>query len=399
MNVLRKVYCRVFQTVFRAALPVLPYRDPVVLESVEDAAALMQEKGKRRPLIVTDKGIHELGLIDSLKAALEGRGLQFEVFDDTVPNPTIANVEAARTRYLQCGCDCIVAFGGGSSMDCAKAAGARIVKPRQSVPKMRGILHVHKRLPLLIAVPTTAGTGSETTLAAVITDEKTHYKYPINDFSLIPHYAVLDYRTTVGLPKHVTSTTGMDALVHATEAYIGRSTTAQTRACAIEAVQLIDRYLKVAYDEPDNAEARRNMLYAANRAGLAFSKSYVGYVHGVAHTLGGQYGVPHGLANAVICPHVLDLYGTSCHKRLGELAREAGVASCAASDSEASAVFIQWFRDLNAYFGIPDKVEGIREDEIPMMARRADAESNPLYPVPKLMDAHELEQVYRMVMA
>lgn len=399
VNVLKKVYCRVFQTVFRAALPVLPYRDPVVLESVEDAAVLMREQGKRHPLIITDKGIHELGLIDGLKEALKREGLQFDVFDDTVPNPTIANVEAARAQYLQRGCDCLVAFGGGSSMDCAKATGARIVKPRQPVPKMRGILHVHKRLPLLIAVPTTAGTGSETTLAAVITDEKTHHKYPINDFSLIPHYAVLDYRTTVGLPKHVTSTTGLDALVHATEAYIGRSTTAETRACAIEAVRLIDRYLKTAYDDPGNVEARRSMLYAANRAGLAFSKSYVGYVHGVAHTLGGQYGVPHGLANAIICPYVLDLYGKSCHRRLGELAREAGVASRSESDDEASATFIQWFRDLNAYMGIPEKVAGIREEDIPLMARRASEESNPLYPVPKLMDARELEQIYRMVRA
>lgn len=399
MNALKKAYCRVFQTAFRIALPVLPYRDPVVLESVEDAAKLMAEKGKKHPLIVTDKSIHGLGLIDGLKEALKKEGLAFEVFDETVPNPTIANIEAAREMYVQRECDCIVAFGGGSSMDCAKATGARIVKPKQSVPKMRGILHIHKKLPLLIAVPTTAGTGSETTLAAVITDEKTHYKYPINDFSLIPHYAVLDYRTTVGLPKGVTSTTGMDALVHATEAYIGRSTTAETRACAIEAVRLINQYLKVAFDEPGNVEARRNMLYASNRAGLAFSKSYVGYVHGVAHTLGGQYGVPHGLANAVICPYVLEVYGDSCFKRLGDLARKSGVADADASDEEASRTYIQWFRDMNAYMGIPEKIEGIVEEDIPMMAKRADAESNPLYPVPKLMDAQELESIYRMVMA
>ena len=141
------------------------------------------------------------------------------------------------------------------------------------------------------------------------------------------------------------------------------------------------------------------MLHAANRAGLAFSKSYVGYVHAVAHSLGGQYGTPHGLANAVICPHILEMYGESCHKRLGELARKSGVAAENASDAEASAYFIQWFKDLNASMGIPSVLEGIREEDIPMMARHANAEANPLYPVPKLMDTCELMEVYRKIMA
>ncbi|MGN0073566.1 MAG: iron-containing alcohol dehydrogenase [Coriobacteriales bacterium] len=399
MNALRSAYCRAFQLALRAALPFLPYRDPQVLKSVEDAARMLRERGLHRPLIVTDKGVHGLGLLDGLKEALEAEGLGFRVFDDVVPNPTIANVEAARVLYLQEGCDCLIAFGGGSSMDCAKATGARIARPNKPIPKMRGILKVLKKTPLLVAVPTTAGTGSETTLAAVITDGDTHYKYPINDFPLIPSYAVLDWRVTAGLPKHITATTGMDALVHATEAYIGRSTTKETRACAVEAVSLIRRYLKLAYDEPSNQEARQAMLHAANRAGLAFSKSYVGYVHGVAHSLGGQYGTPHGLANAVICPYVLEMYGPSCRSRLGELARKSGVAPQSSSDEEASRTFIQWFRQLNASMGIPEKLEGIREEDIASMACKADVECNPLYPVPMLMDATELQEIYRKVMA
>ncbi len=399
MNPLRKAYCRIFQTAFRIALPLLPYREPTVLGSVEEAVELLAREGKRRPLIVTDKGIHGLRLIDPLKERLAQAGMAYSVYDETVPNPTIDNVEAARSLYLADGCDAIIAFGGGSSMDCAKAAGARVAKPRQPVSKMRGIIRIRRRLPLLIAVPTTAGTGSETTLAAVITDGKTHYKYPINDFCLIPRYAVLDYRTTLGLPRQVTSTTGIDALVHAVEAYIGRSTTKETRANAEEAVRLVKAYLKRAYDDGSDAEARSGMLRAAFCAGAAFTKSYVGYVHGVAHSLGGQYGVPHGLANAVICPYVLDLYGESCHRRLGRLARTCGIAPADADDAEASRAFIAWFRQLNASMGIPEKIEGIREEDIPMMAARADRESNPLYPVPRLMDARELEQIYRMVMA
>ena len=399
MNALRSAYCRIYQGVLRAALPFLPYRDPQVLGSVEDAARMLRERGMRRPLIVTDKGLHALGLVDGLKAALATEGVDFLVFDEVVPNPTIANVEAARYLYLKEGCDCLIAFGGGSSMDCAKACGARLARPNKPIPKMRGILKVLKKTPLLVAVPTTAGTGSETTLAAVITDGETHYKYPINDFPLIPSYAVLDWRVTTGLPGSITATTGMDALVHATEAYIGRSTTKETRACAVEAVSLIRRYLKLAFDEPSNQEARQAMLHAANRAGLAFSKSYVGYVHGVAHSLGGQYGIPHGLANAVICPYVLEMYGSACHKRLGELARLSGVAPQGSSDDEASRIFIQWFRQLNASMGIPDKLEGIDEADIASMAAKADVESNPLYPVPVLMDARELQEIYRAVMA
>lgn len=399
MNALRSVYCRLFQGALRAALPLLPYRDPVVLGSMDAAARMLRDKGLKRPLIVTDKGVHGLGLVDGLKAALGCAGIDFLVYDDVVCNPTIDNVEAARYLYLKEGCDCLIAFGGGSSMDCAKACGARLARPNRPIPKMRGILKVMRRTPLIVAVPTTAGTGSETTLAAVITDGQTHYKYPINDFPLIPSYAVLDWKVTAGLPKHITSTTGIDALVHATEAYIGRSTTKETRACAVEAVDLIRRHLKCACDEPSNQEARQAMLHAANRAGLAFSKSYVGYVHAVAHSLGGQYGIPHGLANAVICPYVLEMYGPACHKRLGELARLSGVAPAQASDEQASHIFIEWFRELNAALGIPDKLEGICEEDIPAMAAKADVEGNPLYPVPVLMDARELEAVYRKVMA
>ena len=164
-------------------------------------------------------------------------------------------------------------------------------------------------------------------------------------------------------------------------------------------MSLIRRYLKLAFDEPSNQEARQAMLHAANRAGLAFSKSYVGYVHGVAHSLGGQYGIPHGLANAVICPYVLEMYGSACHKRLGELARLSGVAPQGSSDDEAIRIFIQWFRQLNASMGIPDKLEGIDEADIASMAAKADVESNPLYPVPVLMDARELQEIYRAVMA
>ncbi|MCI9436881.1 MAG: iron-containing alcohol dehydrogenase [Lachnospiraceae bacterium] len=397
MNTIRKMYCRTFQFCFRAALPVLPYREPEILENMEELGEVLARKGKMSVLIVTDKGISNLGLTKGLTDALEKEGIAYTVYDGTVPNPTIDNVEQAREAYLENGCSAIIAFGGGSSIDCAKAAGARIAKPRQPVRKMRGLLKIHKKLPTLVAIPTTAGTGSETTLAAVITDAATHHKYPINDFFLIPRYAVLDYRVTTGLPRQITATTGMDALTHAVEAYIGGSTTKLTRRMAEEAVCLIRDNLKQAYDDGEDAKARESMLHAAYCAGIAFTRSYVGYVHGIAHSLGGRYGIPHGLANAVILPWFLEEYGESCEKRLGELARKCAVADQGADDRTAAADFVRWVREMNRSMEIPETLEGIREEDIPQMAAHADKESNPLYPVPRLMDRRELAAMYRKI--
>ena len=282
-------------------------------------------------------------------------------------------------------------------MDCAKVTGARIACPKKPVYKMKGILKIRRKLPILIAVPTTAGTGSETTLAAVITDSGTKHKYPINDFVLIPDYAVLDYRVTLGLPKQMTATTGMDALTHAVEAYIGRSTTRQTRRLCEEAVAIIYGFLKRSYDNGSDKAARAMMLRAAYCAGAAFSRSYVGYVHAVAHSLGGRYGVPHGLANAVILPYFLEEYGEHCERRLARLAKAAGMVPKEMPKRKAAAVFLQWVRDMNRYMGIPEYIHEIQEEDIPAMARHAAAEGNPLYPVPVLMNAEELSFMYEKI--
>lgn len=397
MNPFQKIYCRAFQLCFRIALPLLPYREPQILDNMASAADVLQQKGRKHVLIVTDSGITSLGLLSGLTDALDTRHIAYEIYDRTVSNPTIRNVEEARSLYLEKYCDSIIGFGGGSSMDCAKVTAARIVKPKQPVSKMRGLLKILHRLPDFIAIPTTAGTGSETTLAAVITDEQTHYKYPINDFSLIPHYAVLDYQVTLGLPQQITSTTGMDALTHAVEAYIGGSTTRHTRAMAEEAVTLIHTFLLHAYEDGSDVEARKHMLRAAYCAGIAFTQSYVGYVHGVAHSLGGQYGIPHGLANAVLLPWFLEEYGRACYKRLGRLARNCSIAPADTNDTQASLQFISWVKEMNRSMHIPEHLSGIHKTDIPAMARHAAAESNPLYPVPRLMNAKELEKMYLIV--
>ena len=402
MNPLYKLWCRTYQTVFRLVIPILPYREPKILGSMDELGPMFKAKGIGRVLVVTDQGLVKAGIAAMLEDKLTSAGILYRLYSDTVPNPTVANVEEARALYVESQSQAIIALGGGSAMDCAKAAACRVARPRTSLKWMAGVLKVWVRLPLLVAVPTTAGTGSETTLAAVITDAEKHHKYAIMDFPLIPPVAVHDYRLTVGLPPHITSTTGMDALVHAVEAYIGRSTTAYTRKMAIEAVRLISTNLLDAYRDGANAKARQNMLRAAFCAGNAFSISYVGYVHCVAHSLGGQYGVPHGLANAVLLPVVLRAYGDAVYPKLASLARESGLTDslgleAKATDEVVARAFISWVEDMNRSMDIPSKLPGIKTEDIHTMVSYALAEGNPLYPVPVIFGRKEMTELYLAV--
>ena len=398
MQITKKIFCRCFQTVLRIALPILPYRDPKLLRKVNDISICLNEKKIQCVLIVTDSFLHKSGVLEPMKSVLTNEGIRYTVYDAVTPNPTILNVEEAREKYINERCQGLIGFGGGSAIDCAKAVGARIARPNLSIPKMKGILKIWRPIPYLIAVPTTAGTGSETTLATVITDSETLYKFPISDFPLIPRAAVLDPEMTRSLPKHMTSTTGMDALTHAIEAYIGRSTTKQTRKASLKAVRLISENLEKAYEDGNNMDARKNMLYAAYLAGGAFSKSYVGYCHAVAHSLGGEYHVPHGLANAVLLPYVLEAYGQCAYKKYKDIAVAMHLADHNTPQEEAAKKLIAEIRRMNAAMNIPDKLTGIKEKDISKLAGYADKEANPLYPVPKLMNAKELEQFYYCVM-
>lgn len=397
MFILKKLWCRIFQIGFRAALPVLPYREPKIIPSCAELGTVFKKENSRSVLVVTDKGIINNGIVVPVEEALKSNNIKYVIYDNTQPNPTVANVEEALKIYRENNCDTLIAVGGGSVMDCAKGLGARVAYPNKQLGKMAGVLRVLRKIPTLIAIPTTAGTGSETTLAAVITDGETRHKYAIMSFPLIPHYAVLDARLTYSLPPHLTSTTGMDALTHAVEAYIGRSTTKKTRALALEATKLIFENIENAYADGKNHEARSNMLLAAYKAGISFSMSYVGYVHAVAHSVGGKYGIPHGLANAVIMPYVLEEYGVSAHKKLHELGVAAGVSTESDTHEVGAKKFIEAVKGLNARMNIPTTLKGIKSEDIPELARHAEKEANPLYPVPKLMTSRELEVFYHKV--
>lgn len=401
MNAFQKLWCRTFQTVMKYASAVLPWREPEILDlngGTRGLGAFVKTKGYKKVFVVTGPNVYKRGLADELIKGLEENGVPYALFNRVVNNPTIDNIEEAFALYRSEGCDAIIALGGGSPMDLAKVVGARAAKPNKPVKKMKGLLKIMKRIPDLYAIPTTAGSGSETTLAAVVSDSVTHEKYPINDLSIIPRYAILDPRLTTALPPQTTATTGMDALTHAVEAYIGRSNTKKTKESAEKAVRLIFDNLLTAYEHGDDLEARRNMQTASYYAGVAFTRAYVGYVHALAHALGGFYGTPHGLANSVLLPVVLEYYGESAHKPLARLAEIVGICAEGDDDAAKATKFIEKIKEMNAAMLIPSVIDGIDPKDVPEMAKRAAAEGNPLYPVPRLLGADELEKIYGLIM-
>ena len=398
---LKKCYYRLYQKVLKLALCFMNWKEPELLEgegAVLKLPSFIKNKGITKVLVVTDKGLMGLHLLDPMFEELKKQGVEYVVFDGVQPNPTIPNIEDCKDAYLANNCQGIIAFGGGSPMACAKAAAARVVKPKQSVRKMRGYLKVGKKLPPFFAVPTTAGTGSETTVAAVVTDPETHEKNAISDPCLRPKYTVLDPALTTGLPTLITSTTGMDALTHAVEAYIGKSNVKSTIKYSEEAVKLIHANLEKAYVNGKDIEARNNMLKASFYAGSAFTRAFVGYVHAIAHNLGGLYNTPHGLANAVILPYVLDWYGPAAYKKLAKLADLIGIAKEEMSIEEKAKAFIAEIRRMNQAMNIPDKFDFIKEEDMNTLVKRALKEGNPGYPVPKIMNEQECEKVIRSFM-
>lgn len=394
-----KAYCRTYQSVLKLGNYFLGYRTPETLTGpgcIKKLPDVIKSKKVKKILLVTDPNLRQLGLIDGFVAAMDEKGLPYEIFSELQPNPTDENVEAGYKAFKEAGCDAIVAFGGGSAMDCAKAIAARNAFPRKSVEKMQGLLKVHKKMCPFWAVPTTAGTGSETTVAAVITVAKTKHKASINDTSLLPIMAVLDPELTVGLPPHVTSTTGMDALCHAVESYTNwKYCTKEEKDLSKKAVKLIYDNLYEAYQNGSNIEARQNMQLAAFYAGRSFTRGCVGYVHACGHPLSALYGLPHGLVMGVILPHVMKQFGPAVYKRLAELADVCGMTG--ASDKEKAEKFIAWIDEMNEKMGLPKGIEQIKSEDVPQMVTWADKEANPLYPVPVVWGKEELTKLYASI--
>ena len=378
------LYCRAFQSVLKIGNYFMGYRTPECLEGpgkIRELGAFLQKKGINDVLVVTGSGMMRRGQVQPMLTGFEACGIRYTVQTFEQPDPTSDDVELGYRTYRDHGCKAIVALGGGSRIDCAKGIAAKAVHPRKTASQLQGLLKVHRPIPPFVAIPTTAGAGSETTVAAVITDSATHRKASINDPFLIPKYAVLDPELTVGLPPHTTATTGMDALAHAVEAYTnGTYNTKTENRLAKEAVQLIHGSILVAVENGADLEARQNMQRGAFYAGRAFTRGCVGYVHAVGHTLGGLYGISHGLAMAVLLPRVMRAYGAAVHTKLAELAGVCGMSG--ATDAEKAENFLRWIEDTNRKMGLPDHFDMIRDEDVEQMIDWAMKEANPLYPVP-----------------
>ena len=362
--------------------------------------ALKTFEGKRAMICVGGGSMKRFGFLDKAEQYLKEAGMEVELYEGIEPDPSVETVMKGAAAMARFQPDWIIAMGGGSPIDAAKAMWIKYEYPECTFEDMCKVFGLPKlrRKAHFCAVSSTSGTATEVTAFSIITDYSKGIKYPIADFEITPDVAIVDPELAETMPKKLVAHTGMDAMTHAIEAYIGRSTTKLTRAMSEEAATRIVRSLYTAYENGGDMQARADMLRAAYCAGVSFTRSYVGYVHGVAHSLGGQYGVPHGLANAVILPYFLDAYGAACHQKLGRLARVAHVAPESASDREAAEAFIRWIREMNARMGIPEKIPQIRTADIPEMARHAARESNPLYPVPVLMDERQLAQMYVQLM-
>ncbi len=392
-------FCRIYQGVFKIGMNVIPWGMPITLEgpgSLKKLPEMIKKKGHSNVLIVTDHMLSEMGMLDPLYQAMDEAGVKYTLYDGVQPNPTNINVEEGLKLFRENECDAIVAFGGGSPMDCAKGVGALHVKKGKTVEDLQGLFRVLRKIPTIFAVPTTSGTGSETTVAAVITNVETSHKASMNDIFLMPRYAILDPTLTVGLPPKVTATTGMDALCHAVESYTNNTYNSKLeKDLCRKAVKLIYENLYKAYCDGSDLEARMNMQDAAFYAGRAFTRGCVGYVHAVGHTLGGLYHTPHGLAMSVILPHVMRQFGPAAHKRLAELADVCGMPG--SNDAEKAEAFISWIEDLKEKMEIPVHLDVIQKQDIPQIIKWAMKEANPLYPVPVIWGVPEFEKLIETI--
>ena len=380
--------------------PFIPIPQPTLLVGPGSAARLGQAIagfGHHKILIVTGPFVTRLGLLQPLTDALTTGGAQFVVFDEVPPDAPIPVVHRGIDFFRQHGCDAIVAFGGGSAMDAAKAIAVAIATDRP-LRELAGYVKGLLRSPVRIyAVPTTAGTGSEVTVAAVIADPENQTKLTIIDPRLVPKMAALDPTLMTGLPPHITAATGIDALTHAIESFVGRWTTTYSDGMALAAVGLIFDNLALAYRDGKNLQAREKMALAATYAGFAFTRANVGYVHAIAHQFGGRYHTAHGLANAILLPHVLRWSLPVITKRLAQLALRAHAGEEGDDDAVLAEKFIDAVQQLNDDLGIPRHLDALRDDDIPALAQAACAEAN-TYPVPRYMTQSQCEALIRQVL-
>ena len=360
-----------------------------------DLVDVLKEKHLTHYMIVTTPGFIKRGTLQSFFDALNQNDIQYSIFHDVKPDPEISDVEKLKEMFIKDGCQALIAIGGGSAIDCSKAALACVPMKNLDVKTVLHTGRVSKQLPLLIAVPTTAGTGSEVTAGAVITDPIKKRKYALSHLFLIPKYAVLDSSLLTSLPAKMTAYSGMDALTHAIEAYLNCFNNRKTNEYALCAIKSIFQYLVPSFEDGLNMQYRLELLEASYNAGVAISNNYVGYVHAIAHGIGGMYHLQHGMINAIILPIVLEEYGGAVVGKLATIADVVGITG--ATDQDKSKQFIQKLKDLNQIFSIPTSIPEIQEEDIHYLATGAEKEGNPTYPTPVTWNVAQFEKVIRKI--
>lgn len=342
------------------------------IDCLEEAMAAIAGFGLRKALIVTDPGLVKAGVAERIAGMLAMRDIDSVVFDGAKPNPSIANVEAGLAMLRQARCDCVVSLGGGSPHDCAKGI-ALCATNGGHISDYEGVDRSSKPQLPLIAINTTAGTASEMTRFCIITDEARHVKMAIVDRNVTPILSVNDPALMVGMPQSLTAATGMDALTHAIEAYVSTAATPITDACALKAITLISDNLRQAVSDGSDLKARENMAYAQFLAGMAFNNASLGYVHAMAHQLGGFYDLPHGVCNAVLLPHVQRFNAQVSAARLRDVAKAMGVKVCALDAEQGASAAISAIEHLAAAIGIPAGLAelGAKVEDVPLLAANA----------------------------
>lgn len=366
--------------------------------SVQKLGPLANSYGLKNVLIVTDSVLLKLGLIDSLMESLKKSGVNYVIYDGVKPDPTFTIVEEGLAMIKQHKCDGIIAFGGGSAIDASKVMAAAATNNKTPL-ELKGMLKVKERCLPFFAVPTTAGTGSEATIVAVVSDPVSHQKTTIIDPKLVPLVAVLDPEVATGLPAHITSTTAIDALTHAVEAYISGYATEETKQYSTVAIKMIYDNLEHVFNNPKDLEGRLALFEASYYGGLAFSKAFIGYVHAFSHNIGGAFGVPHGLANAILLPHVIEFSKPNCVPQLAELAILVGLGTKKDAPAALADRFIESLYTMNKKMNIPERFETFKSNDIPKIRNAAFKECHGTYPVPRYLSASQADELLSKVVS
>ncbi len=380
---------------FKIAGKIIPIPKPTLFtgagSSLELCAAISQI-GTKKVLLVTDAMLVKIGLLDKIKTTLEQHGVEYIIYDGIKPDPTYDQIDAGLSLLKQNNCDAILAVGGGSPIDAAKVISI-LATNHKSIQKMAGWFKVSQAGLPFFAIPTTAGTGSEVTFAAVVSDPVTHHKTPIIDPKTVPMMAALDGALMTGIPQSITAETGMDALTHAIEAYISVNASKETDRYATAATRLIIENLPKVVKEGQDKVARQQMAMASCYAGMAFTKAGLGYVHAISHNFGAYYHTPHGRGNAIVLPYILDFSLDTISARLAQLAKASGLQTNHESDQQLAIKLIEHIRFMLKEFNIPEQLESLKPEDIPAIAKAALKEAHFNYPVPKYMNQSECEKL------